>query len=284
MTSRLPLFLALCLALPGLAFAQNLKPLPNPDLSKLTPAQNSELREARVTFDTSKTGRSGGDLADLYAELGGFYARAGLLDAADIAFENASLLMPDDDRWQYLRGILARDRGQQAQARGFFEKAFKLNPMYLPTRMVVAADRLKAGDVPGARKLLDEQLVAHPDEPTAHALLGEIDIREKKYADAARHLRAALKVDSQATSLYRLLSVAEEGAGNAKAAADAKARIGDGSLHLEDAVRRRVASQGSGPQQVPAAPQLDVRMMAMSDAARQASQGQFGTARPWMAC
>jgi Flp pilus assembly protein TadD len=279
MTSRLSLVLALCLALPGLGLAQNLKPVPNPDLSKLTPAKNSELREARIEFEKAKTTRTGRELADLYAELGGVYARAGLQDAADVAFENASLLAPNDDRWHYLRGLLARQRGQDAQARALFEKSFKLNPMYLPARMIVAGDRLKGGDAVGARKILAEHLTEHPKEPSVLALLGEIDLREKKYADAVRHLRTALTVEPTATSLYRLLAQAEEGAGNSKATEEAKTRIGDGTLRVDDLLRRRILSTEAPDAPVAAERPIDARTLAIANATTRAVNGKYAEAR-----
>lgn len=279
MISKLPLFLALCLALPTVASAQNLKPLPNPDLSKLNATRNAEIREARANFDKARVGQSGSQLADLYADLGGVYARANLIEAADAAFENAASLAPNDDRWVYLRGVIARDRGQIDQAHRLFEKAFKLNPLYVPTRMALVSELLRENKIDAASKLLNDQLAAYPDSAVAHAVLGEIAVRQKQYAAAARHLNDALRFDPEATSLYRLLATAQEGAGDAKAASAARAKIGDGALRVDDLLLRRIAS--TVPAAANSAPPVadDPRSALQLQVVEQASAGQFDAAR-----
>lgn len=280
MISKLPLFLALCLALPTLASAQNLKPLPNPDLSQLSAAQNAEMREARVNFDKAKAGLSGSALADLYADLGGLYARARLIDAADAAFENATILAPNDDRWVYLRGVIARERGQSDSAQRLFEKAFKLNPLYLPTRMALVSELLRENKIDAASKLLNDQLVAYPDSAAAHALLGEIAIRQKQYAVAVKHLNDALRSDPGATSLYGLLATAQEGAGDAKAASAAKAKMGDGLLRVDDLLLRRITPTISATANSMPPPVVDdPRGKLQLQIAQQANAGQYDAAR-----
>ena len=54
-----------------------------------------------------------------------------------------------------MRGVLAATRGQNDAAKQDFERAFTLNQTYLPIRMAVASSRMAAGDLDGARKLLE---------------------------------------------------------------------------------------------------------------------------------
>jgi hypothetical protein len=75
------------------------KPLPNPDLSKLPADVAKQLKEARVQFDKDKINLESEVLGAGYAQLGALYFRAGLLDIADVAFYDATQLAPDDARW-----------------------------------------------------------------------------------------------------------------------------------------------------------------------------------------
>src|SRR4051812_33509805 len=82
-------------ALPLLVSAEALvKALPTPDTSKLAPDAAKELADARKAFDEVKVNLVGDDLAAAYALVGAAYVRAGLNDAAAVAFYDASQLAP----------------------------------------------------------------------------------------------------------------------------------------------------------------------------------------------
>src|SRR6185369_1181981 len=108
------------------------KPLPTPDTSKLTPDVAKQLTQARAEFDKEKVNLESDTLAVAYAQMGALYFRAGLLDIADIAFYDATQLAPNDARWIYLRGVLARAQKRKADARANFEAALPLDQDYLP--------------------------------------------------------------------------------------------------------------------------------------------------------
>ena len=123
------------LLLPLVAAADALlKPLPTPDLSKLPPVTAQHLAADRAEFDKARSGWVGPPLAQAYADIGVEYAQAGLKDVAAVAFYNASQSNPQDGRWFYLRGLLARDLKQNAEARANFEAALALDKIYLPIR------------------------------------------------------------------------------------------------------------------------------------------------------
>jgi len=243
----LPLVASLLFCLPLLAFAADalVKPVPQPDLSKLPPEKAQDLRQTRQEFEKVKGTLAGDALAQAYAMLGAAYARTGLYDAAMVALDDASQLAPNDGRWVYSQGIVARLQKQNAAAQSYFERALTLNQEYLPIRMAVVNLRLEHGDLENARKLLSEFTAAHTNEPVAYATLGDIALRQKRYADAVEQINKALALDPKATKLYAQLADAYTGAGNAKAAADARAKAGDGVPGLGDPIGLGLLEQRS---------------------------------------
>jgi len=219
----------LCLLLAGVAglHAEALvKPLPNPDLSKLAPDVAKQLREARTQFDKDKINLESEVLGAGYAQLGAQYFRAGLFDIADIAFYDATQLAPKDARWFYLRGVLANGQKRPADARANFEAALALDQDYLPIRYRLADTLIELGDLDGAHKLLDAAFTQRKDIAVLPAMLGRLEIRQQHYAEAILHLQAALALEPQANALYKDLADAYSAQGNAQAAKDAQAKAG----------------------------------------------------------
>ncbi|MEO7064072.1 MAG: tetratricopeptide repeat protein [Dokdonella sp.] len=202
------------------------KPLPNPDMSRIAPARANEVVKARVEFEKVRVKLVGDKLAEAYALMGSAYASNGFYDAAAVAIEDAMVLAPKDGRWVYTRGILARAQKQDAIAQNYFDLAFSLNQEYLPIRIAVVRAKLGNGDLAGARKLLADYVANHKDQALPYAMLGDISLREKHYPEAIEQTRRALAIDPSATRLYATLADAEAGAGNAKGAAEARAKAG----------------------------------------------------------
>ena len=84
--------------------------------------------------------------------------------------------------------------------------------------------------------MLTEFTAEPTNEAVPYALLGEIALRQKRYAEAIEQTNSALEIDPKATKLYAQLADAYTGAGNAKAAADARAKAGDGVPALGDPI------------------------------------------------
>jgi tetratricopeptide (TPR) repeat protein len=221
--------LVFCLLLAGVAglHAEALvKPLPNPDLSKLAPEVAKQLRETRAQFDKEKINLESEVLGAGYAELGAAYFRAGLLDVAEIALYDASQLAPQDARWFYLRGVLANTQKRPADARANFEAALALDQDYLPIRYRLADTLIELGDLDGAHKLLDAGLAQRHDIAALPAMLGRLELRQKRYAEAITHLQAALSIEPQANALYKDLADAYTAQGSVQAAKDAQGKVG----------------------------------------------------------
>ena len=211
---------ACLLLLPLLAqSAAALKPLVEPDLSALDPQTRRVLVEARAQFDAARPSLVGLYLAEAFARLGGIYARNGQLVAARTAMHNAASVAPDDGRFVYLQGVLAGMAGELPQARDLLRGALALDGNYLPIRYRLATQQLELGELAGARSTIEATATARPDLAPAAALLGEIAMREKRWADADRWFTQALKADPKATALHARRAEALAALGNASAAA-----------------------------------------------------------------
>ncbi len=243
--------LALLLSMPAFAADALVKPVPVPDLSKLPADKAKELRDARIEFEKLKPTLVGDSLSEAHALLGSEYARSGFYAEAAVALEDAATLAPNDARWIYAQGVVARMLKQNAAAQGYFEKAFSIDQQYLPMRIAVVNSRLDQGDLDGARKLLSDFTAGNPKSAVAYAMLGEIDLRQKRYAEAIDSTNKALANDPQATKLYAQLADAYTGAGNAKAAADARAKAGDGVPALGDPIGLGLVQATMAPQPAP---------------------------------
>jgi tetratricopeptide (TPR) repeat protein len=228
----------------------DVKAVPTPDLSRLPANRVEQIRKARQDFDDVRQAQVGDELATSYAFIGAVYAQNGLYPAAAVALDDAIVLAPMDGRWVYSRGIVARAQNQMAPAKDYFEHALTLDLEYVPIRAAVAESRIQSGDLEGARKVLAEYADKHTDQAMVFALLGDIAVRQKRYADAIEQTNKALALDPKATQLYAQLANAYTGAGNAKAATDAKAKAGPRAPALADPLAQALLG---GPSDVPAA-------------------------------
>ncbi len=259
---------ALCLgwflSLPAAAADALLKPLPTIDTAKLAPAAAAAIKAARIEFDAAHGKLVGPPLAQVYANVAAAYARAGLKEAAAIALYDASQIDPDDGRWMYLRGVIARELKQNAEARADFEAALKLDEVYQPIRYRLSDTLVDLGDIDGARKVLERTTREHPDQAVGFAMLGQVSMRQKRYTDAIENLQQALKLEPQATQLYKTLAEAYTGVGNAAAAKEAQAKAGDVPPRLADPLVLGLYAGGAPAQQLSGTPLQQAEQLAGS--------------------
>jgi tetratricopeptide (TPR) repeat protein len=258
------LCVGLILSLPAAAAEALLKPLPNVDTAKLSPADAAQVKAARAEFDNAHGKLVGPPLAQVYANLAAAYARAGLKEAAAMAFYDAAQVDPEDGRWMYLRGVIARDLKQNAEARADFEAALKLDEVYLPIRYRLSDTLVDLGDIDGARKVLERTTREHPDQAVAFAMLGQISMRQKRYTDAIENLQRALKIEPQANQLYKTLAEAYNGVGNTAAAREAEAKAGDVTPRLADPLVLGLYGASAPAQQLTGTPLQQAEQLADS--------------------
>lgn len=279
--SKIVLAAALALALPALHAEALLKPVPVPDLSKLPAQKADSLRKEREEFDKVRATLAGDPLAEAYALLAAVYSRNEFYAAASVAIEDAVLLAPKDGRWRYLQGIISLGDKNPVGAKSSFENAFALDQNYLPIRVAAANQRMEGGDLDGARKLLEEYTAKQQDQAVPYAMLGDIALRQKRYADAVDQLNRAVKLTPDANKLYAQLADAYTGKGDAKAAAEARAKAGNNAPVLYDPLGAGLfgrAASGQKSAQPPTVP-LDPKVQASNEAIVLAGQRQYAAAR-----
>ncbi|MCQ4164143.1 tetratricopeptide repeat protein [Tahibacter harae] len=275
--------LACVLALAALAAAADtIRPVPIPDMSKLDKSRAAQLVEMRQQFDKAKTTLVGPPLSQAYATLAANYQQAGFADEADVALANAILVSPEDARWIYLRGLLAGKRNQPAQARDYFEQAFRLDREYLPIRLAVIESRLAAGETDSARQLIDQAGEAGKDDARLAALRARAALLQKRYPEALSAVEAALKQDPTANQLYALQAEIYTAQGNAAAANSARARAGNTAARTLDplgdgflGIRSQAPAQAGGAAAKPDDPLTQARFLI--------EVGQYASAREHLA-
>ncbi|MBS0556150.1 MAG: tetratricopeptide repeat protein [Proteobacteria bacterium] len=208
--------------------------LPVPDTSKLPAQEAQQIAASRAEFDKARVGLIGDGLAFAYADIGAVYFRAGLNDAAAVAFYDANQLAPKDARWLYLRGVVALALKRNADARANFEAALALDKVYLPIRYRLSDVLIDSGDLAAAHKVLADALPAGDKQAALFAMLGRLEIRQKNYGAAIDHLQQALKLEPQADALYKDLAEAYAGQGDAAQAKSAQAKAGKTPPSLAD--------------------------------------------------
>jgi tetratricopeptide (TPR) repeat protein len=229
------LCIAVVVAAASLARADSLlRPVPTPDTSRLAPEAAKQLAAQRGQIDAAKADLIGPPLAQAYADLGALYARNGFDEAAAVAFYDASQVSPGDGRWYYLRGVIARKLKRNDEARTNFQAALERDKVYLPIRYRLADTLLDLGDQAGARNVLEEAARTYSNQPATFAMLGQLALKQKRYADAVSNINQALKLDPKATELYAHLADAYAGQGNAKAAEEARGKAGKVTIALDD--------------------------------------------------
>lgn len=289
----LPLVLAFACIAPASA-ADAIKPLPTADLSKLSKENADEIRGYLVEFNKEKATLRGSDLAERYADIGALHARVGLFDVAEVAFADAAAITPEDGRWPYLQGLIALARGQDSAAKTFFERSFKLNSGYLPSRMAVANALIRANELDRARNVLEDFTKENPTYTMPYAVLGAIALRQERNADAVVLFKSAIASEPQATQLYGGLALAQEKTGDKKGAEASRAKAGDVAPTLPDPMMERIlpiialkapaaASGAAAPASVgPAgneAPAAGPKQNAMVAAGMSATAGDYDAAR-----
>lgn len=203
-----------------------IRPVPIPDLSKLSKAEAAELVEMRAEFDRNKPTMVGAQLAAAYSLLASSYAQAGFYEEADAALANALVVTPEDSRWIYLRGMLARMRNQPAQASDLLEQALRLDRKYLPMRVAVIEARLASGNIDGARQAADQAGTEGKDSAMIASLRARIALRQGRHADALSAVNEALRLDPGANQLYGVQADIYAAQGNAAQANAARAKAG----------------------------------------------------------
>ena len=206
---------------------RQLREVKAPDISKMTPAVQEQMR-ARFETLTSKTQSHApdGELATAYGAVGELLLAGRYLDSAEPALLNAHDLAPKDPAWPYYAAQLYRLRGELENAAASFREVVALQPDSVPARVWLASVYIDLGRYDEAQPLLDAVLQKEPQSTAALFHLGRVALARRDFPRAVSLLEAAARSDPSAAAVHYPLAMAYRGAGRL-ADADAQLRRRD---------------------------------------------------------
>lgn len=211
-------------------------PLALPDLSRLAESAQAQVRERYAVLQRLQAVEpvEPVELADAYGAVALILMAVEFDEAAEVGYQHAQALAPDDRRWPYYLGHLYRMRGEAAQAAERFERALELQPTDLATLIWLGRQHLDAGRPEAAAPLFEQALALDPAAPAALSGAGRAAVARREYERATEYLERALTVDETASSVRYPLAMAYQAVGQAEAADAHLARRGTGQPTLPD--------------------------------------------------
>jgi len=206
------------------------RPLVLPDLSRLAPSVQAQIRERHSALIAKLADPSAPpvDLAASYGELGLLLLAAEYYEAAAVCYVSAQSLRPDDPRWPYYLGQLYRLQGEPSRAVDLFSRALELQPADAPTLIWLGEMYLDLNRPDAAEPLFLRVLSRDPSSAAALSGVGRAALARHDFARAIDHLERALAADPRARSLHYPLAAAYRGTGQLDRASVHLANRGNG--------------------------------------------------------
>lgn len=190
------------------------RPVALPDLSRLDPGVQAQVKERYGTLTQSIAGSStDAELAAAYGQYGMVLQAAEFFDAAEPCYLNAQALAPGEIRWPYYLANLYKSRGETDQAEAAFKRVLELRPGDLPTLIWLGRLHLDQGRPEAAEPLFARAFSIAPRAVAVLAGLGRVAVARRDYPQAVKHLEDALAIDPEAESLHAPLAAAYRGLG-----------------------------------------------------------------------
>ena len=243
MPRRWPLALALStLLVPGIGTAQqNVLLVPQPRLDDLEPAVAEQIRDAQQHTDgIVAKGGSSRDLADAYGSLARVYHAYEFLDSAEPAYVNSRRLASGNSEWPHLLGVLYQQTGRLEEAAEAFTAARRLQPRDYAAAVYLGDIYLSLNRMVDARDQFQSVVDVFP--AVARRGLGDVAMRERKFAEAVEHYRAVLDRVPQAAAVHYSLAMAYRGMGRMEDAREQLQRRGPEGVHADDPIVTSVQS------------------------------------------
>ncbi len=235
-------FAAYLALVPLLALAE--VPLPDPELEGLEPGVEERLNVARVAL-TSAVESPGTDPVErgrLYGNTGRVFHAHHVFTVAEACYINAAELDPEEVLWPYLLGFLYQDTARFPAAREQYRHVLELDSYHPLAILRLALVHLELGQIEAAEKLLGDLDSGGDLAAPVHSALGKIATAREAHAEAARHYRAALAAQPQASQLHYPLALAYRRSGNIEKAREHAAKGGTAKLVVPDPTLDEVGS------------------------------------------
>ncbi len=197
-----------------------LQPVPLVDISGAeaigrTALQRTRENVATLLADPASDPRA---LAWAFGELGNLYQLFDVHTLAEQCYANARMLDPANFRWVYYAAWLALSDGRLEQALERLQQATRLNPDYPPIQLRLGQVWYDLNQLEKAKEVLQRAAQSPGLRAIALYYLGQIDLLEKRYPEAAERFQEALSLDSQASQLHYPLARAYRAMGDVESA------------------------------------------------------------------
>lgn len=222
-------------------------PVPLPDLSQMTPSVQQQIREQEAAIARAATSADANASAAAHGAMGTLLLAVQSLDAAARYLERAQALAPEDPRWPYYLGYIARTSGALDRAATHFERALALKASDVATRLRLADVFLSQGSNDKAVLLFEQVLAQEPQSAAALFGLGRAALGRGAHADAVRHLEQALAIAPQAAAIHYPLSLAYRELGDASKADEHLKLRQEGTVPFPDPLLQQVTEQPDSP-------------------------------------
>ena len=213
-----------------------LAPAALPDLSRTEPSIRTQLEEQYASLRTAidHPDTTSADLSRAYGDMGHLLMATRHREAAEICYLHARALAPDERRWPYYLGHVARLEGAFARSATFFAAALELEPDDVPTLLWLGEVHLEQGRPEAAELPFAQALSLEPRSVPARFGLGRAALARGDHARAARSLEEALALEPRATSLRYPLAMAYRGLGDLDKAEEHLRQRGNGPIARPD--------------------------------------------------
>ncbi len=196
--------------------ADQLRPVPHPDLANLDPQVAAQLGKMRdilqAILDESRSDPQA--LHDTYSELGQLYHAYDFLEAAEVCYLNATRIRPRSFDPIYLRAVLLQQSGRLADAEAVFQTAREQRPNDLAIIVRMGEVYLALNQPEIAIQAFRYALELDPGCAAARAGLGEIALAEGRHQEAVDELEFVLERVPAANRLHYPLALAYRGLGD----------------------------------------------------------------------
>jgi tetratricopeptide (TPR) repeat protein len=194
-----------------------LQPVALPDLSKLSPSVQAQIRgrHSALTAKLADRAAASAQLAAAFGEMGRVLMAA-QSDAAEPYLANAQALDSRDHRWPYYLAHLARRKGDLPRAAALFERAIELQPNEIAAAFWLGDIYLAQGNPDAAEPRFASVLERQPHSLSARYGLGRTALAKQQYRRAIEYLEDVLARDPQAAGAHYPLALAYSGLGDAR--------------------------------------------------------------------
>jgi tetratricopeptide (TPR) repeat protein len=238
-----PVFLALTVCAGVVAapcYAQAIEParpdlvaVSTPRLEDLEAAVATQIRDAQDSVrGVVARGGSSRALADAYGSLARVYHAYEFLESAEPAYVNARRLAPGNSDWPHLLGVLYQQTGRLDEAAEALAAARRLQPKDHAAAVYLGDVYLGLNRPADARDQFHSVIDVLP--AVARRGLGDVAMRERKFAEAVGHYLAVLDRVPQAAAVHYSLAMAYRGLGRLDQARALLERRGRSSVRAAD--------------------------------------------------